>query len=282
MSTALSPDGKTLLVLTTGFNTSINYESGAPILYPVLSPITGVPATFTNPYTGQPAQGYNQAEYVFIYDVSHGAAQQVQRIPIPDTFEGLAWDPNGSRFFVSGGIDDRILIFKANETVSVGSRYQPDAPFVILGHNSNDTAPIPSYNGGLLANTPAGREVPQLVTGAIAGGIDTSRDGKTLVVANFGNASASIVDLTKPTRPVKSEVVFYHPGSLVPQGEYPFAVAVKSDAAGAYSKAYVTSQRDDQVMVVTGSNLTKVIPVPSGPNKMALSGDQSVLYVAWW
>jgi len=150
---------------------------------------------------------------------------------------------------------------------------------VILNHNANDTLPIPSYNGGLLAGTVAGRAVPALVTGAIAGGLDVSRDGKTMVVANFGNASASIVDLTKPTRPVSSEVVFYHPGSLVPQGEYPYAVAVKSDASGAYAKAYVTSQRDDQVMVVTGTTLTKVIPVPSGPNKMAMTGDQSVLYV---
>jgi hypothetical protein len=57
VSTALSPDGKTLLVLTTGFNTSINYESGAPILFPVLDPLTGLPATFTNPTNGQQAQG---------------------------------------------------------------------------------------------------------------------------------------------------------------------------------------------------------------------------------
>ncbi len=280
VSSALSPDGKTLLVLTTGFNTSINYESGAPILFPVLSPITGQPSTFTNPTTGQSAQGYNQAEFVFVYDVTSGVARQRQRIPIPDTFEGLAWDPSGSRFFVSGGIDDRILIFKEHPGAGASALYQPDAPFVILNHNSNDTAPIPSYNGGLLAGTLAGREVPQLVTGAIAGGLDLSRDGKTMVVANFGNASASIVDLTKPTRPVSSEVVFYHPGSLIPQGEYPFAVAVKSDASGAYAKAYVTSQRDNQVMVVTGTTLTKVIPVPSGPNKMALTSDQSVLYVA--
>jgi YVTN family beta-propeller protein len=280
VSSALSPDGKTLLVLTTGFNTSINYESGAPILFPVLSPLTGTPATFTNPVTGQPAQGYNQAEFVFVFDVSSGVARKLQQIPIPDTFEGLVWGPKGERFFVSGGIDDRVLIFKADLSRAVNDRYQPDAPFVILNHNTNDTAPIPSYNGGLLAGTPAGKAVPQLVTGAIAGGLDVSRDGKTLVVANFGNASASIVDLDAKMRPVTNEVVFYHPGSLVAQGETPFAVAVKSyPISGAYEKAYVSSQRDDQVMVVTGAKLTKVIPVPSGPNKMALTYDQSVLYV---
>jgi YVTN family beta-propeller protein len=279
VSTALSPDGKTLLVLTTGFNTSINYVNGSPILFPVLSPLTGLPSEFTNPYTGQPAKGYNQAEWVFVYDVSTGVAKRIQRIPIPDTFEGLAWDPSGARFFVSGGIDDRVLIFKNTGTTTAS--YTPDAPFVILNHNSKDTLPIPSYDGGLLAGTPAGKAVPALVTGAIAGGLDVSKDGKTLVVANFGNASASIVDLTQATRPVTNEVVFYRPGGLIPTGEYPYAVAVVSNpVTGAYAKAYVTSQRDDQVMVITGSTLTKTIPMPSGPNKMALSADQSVLYVA--
>ncbi len=280
VSSSLSPDGKTLLVLTTGFNTAINYQTAQlePILFPVLSPITGLPSQFTNPVTGQPATGYNQAEFVFVYDVSHGVAKKLQQIPIPDTFEGLAWDPSGTRFFVSGGIDDRVLIFKNSNSKPVS--YVPDAPFVILNHNSNDSLPIPSYNGGLLAGTVAGKAVPQLVTGAIAGGIDISKDGKTLVVANFGNASASIVDLTQPTRPVTNEVVFYHPGGLIPTGEYPYAVAVVSNpSTGAYAKAYVTSQRDDQVMVVTGSTLTKAIPVPSGPNKMALNSNQSVLYV---
>ncbi len=281
VSEALSPDGKTLLVLTTGFNTSTKYENGAPILFPVLSPVTGLPVTFNNPKNHfKPAQGINQAEFVFVYDVSHGTPRKLQQIPIPNTFEGLAWDPSGTRFFVSGGVDDRVLIFAASANAPAASRYQPDAPFVVLGHNSNDTAPIPNYDGGLLAHTRAGIAAPKLVTGAIAGGLDVSRDGKTMVVANFGNASASIVDLSQKNRPVTTEVVFYHPGSLVAQGEYPYAVAVKSDASsGAYAKAYVTSQRDDQVMVVNGASLAKVIPVPSGPNKMAINGDQSVLYV---
>ncbi len=280
VSSSLSPDGKTLLVLTSGFNTSINYENNTPILFPVLSPITGKPATFVNPTTKKPAQGYNQAEFVFVYDVSRGVARKRQQIPIPDTFEGLVWDPSGERFFVSGGIDDRVLVFKADATQPLASRYQPDAPFIILNHNSKDSEPIPNYDGGLLANTPAGRAAPLLVTGAIAGGLDISRDGKTLVVANFGNASASIVDLTKTGRPVIAEPIFYTPGSRVAQGEEPFWVVVKSDPeSGAYQKAYLTSQRDNQVMVVDGQRLASIIRVPSGPNKMVLDGDQRRLYV---
>ena len=274
VSSALSPDGKTLLVLTTGFNTGFRYDDGRPIVFPQLDPLTGLASAAT----------LNQAEWIFVYDVSGGGTEKLQQIPIPNTFEGLAWDPSGSRFFVSGGIDDRVLIYKAVASLPAAARYQPDAPFVVLGHNSNDAAPVPTYDGGLLAGTPAAKLAPKLVSGAIAGGLDVSRDGKTLVVANFGGASASIVDLTSPKRSVVDEVAFFKPGDAVAQGEYPFWVAVKSDPAGAYEKAYVTSQRDDQVMVVAagahGSTLVKVIPVPSGPNKAALSADQRTLYVA--
>jgi YVTN family beta-propeller protein len=271
VSSSLSPDGKTLLVLTSGFNNSF-YQQGpgfVPFLFAQLNPVTGLPSSIT----------LNQAEWVFVYDVSKGVAKKTQQIPIPNTYEGLAWYPNGQGFYVSGGIDDRVLIFGAVPSEPLAARYQPSAPFAILNHNSNDSAPIPNYDGGLLAHTAAGIAVPALVTGAIAGGLDVSKDGNTLVVANYGNASASIVNAQ--TRAVTSEVVFYTPGGLKPQGEYPFWVAVTSDpSSGAYAKAYVTSQRDDQVMVITGTTLSKIISVPSGPNKMALSGDQGTLYVA--
>ena len=276
VSTALSPDGNTLLVLTTGFNSTTNFENGKPILIPVIDPLTGRAAPFTNPVTGQTATGFNQSEWVFVYDVSTGTPHKIQQIAIPDTFEGLAFDPtNSKRFFVSGGIDDRILVFRNY----AGTYYTPEAPYIVLGHNSNDTKPIPSYDGGLLAGTAAGRAQPQLVTGAIAGGLDMSRDGNTLVVANFGGASATIVKFKE--RKIVKEVKFFTPGLSIAQGEYPLWVAIKSDpTTGAYAKAYVTSQRDDQVLVMNGTSLASVIPVPAGPNKMALDGDQRRLYVA--
>src|ERR1017187_7233448 len=36
---------------------------------------------------------------------------QKQLINIPNTYHGLQWDPSGSRFYVAGGIDDRIEIY---------------------------------------------------------------------------------------------------------------------------------------------------------------------------
>src|SRR3984885_12970575 len=41
VNTALSPDGRTLLVLTSGWNKGNDEPNGTPITFPVLDPITG-------------------------------------------------------------------------------------------------------------------------------------------------------------------------------------------------------------------------------------------------
>src|SRR5262249_45994482 len=76
------------------------------------------------------------------------------------------------------------------------------------------------------------------------------------------------------------EVKFFTPGGTVAQGEFPYDAVVLSNDDGSAKTAFVTSQRDDQVMVVdlaTG-NFT-AIPVGDQPNRMTLSKDQSTLYV---
>src|SRR5215475_14060979 len=44
VNTAMSPDGKTLLVLTSGWNKGNRHLDGTSIRFPLLDPITGVPA----------------------------------------------------------------------------------------------------------------------------------------------------------------------------------------------------------------------------------------------
>lgn len=143
VSTALSPDGKTLLVLTSGYNKNFKTETGEDITYKVLDPATGQPSSVET----------KQAEWVFVFDLSSGTLVRKQQINIPNTYNGLTWVPDGKHFYVSAGIDDRVYVYKLN-----GSQYVPDAPFILLGHNSNQTAPFPKYDGGLLKNTPAGNK----------------------------------------------------------------------------------------------------------------------------
>ncbi|WP_201758883.1 hypothetical protein [Acidisarcina polymorpha] len=263
VNTALSPDGKTLLVLTSGWNKSNDEPNGTPITFPILDPITGASVgTTTND------------EWVFVYQLGqHGAATKIQQISIPDTYSGLTWAPDGSRFYISGGDDDRVYGYKAS-----GGQYVPDTPFILLGHNSDQTSPTPHYDGSLLKGTRAAAVSSALVRGAVVAGIAVSRDGKTLVAANFENDSLSIVDTA--TRAVLREVHFFNPGDTVAQGEFPYDAKILCGDKGEARTAYVTSQRDDQVMVVdvkTGNFSS--IQVGSQPNRMVLSRDQRMLYV---
>lgn len=261
VTTALSPDGKTLLVLTSGYNQNFkNEKTGEEFTYPVLDPQTGTASSETTP----------KAEWVFVFDVSSGKLVKQQQINIPNTYNGLTWSPDGERFYVSAGIDDRIYVYAFK-----GNQYVPDAPFILLGHNSNSSAPFPDYDGGLLQDTKA----EAAASGAVVAGIATSKDGKTLVAANFENDSMSIVDTA--TRKVLQEIKFFVPGGKVATGEFPFDVALKSTNSGAAVKAFVSSQRDNEVLAVniTTKAITR-IPVGDQPNKIVLSSDQKLLYVA--
>lgn len=229
VSTAVSPDGKTLLILTSGYNRN-NDANGKQV-------------------------ASASTEYVFVYDVSASAPQQRQVLQVPNTFSGMVWNPNGKEFYVSGGPDDLVHVFGQS-----GSAWAETAT-VSLGHG----------NGvGLGTNTP------------VVAGIAVTQDGTRLVAANFRNESISVVDLS--TR-VKTAELDLRPGKInpaqagVPGGEYPFWVAIVGN-----SKAYVSSMRDRQIVVVDISSanptVSKRIALQGQPNKMILNRNQSLLYAA--
>src|SRR6478672_5908242 len=85
ISTAVSPDGATLLILSSGFNRN-NDARGKAI----------------------PAQ---TGEYIFVFDLQQPKPVQMQALRIPNAYVGLAWAPNGSHFYAGGGKDDNIHVF---------------------------------------------------------------------------------------------------------------------------------------------------------------------------
>ncbi len=267
MAVAPSPDGSVLLVLTSGYNTDYRYPDGRAIRFTVLDPVTGAPSKVTTPLT----------QWIFAYRVAaRGALQLQQRIAIPDAFAGLAWAPDSRRFYVSGGIDDRIAVYGRR-----GTTFALDAPEILLGHNTNQTAPLPNYDGGILAKTIAGRRDAD-ATGfsAVAAGIALSADGETMAVANMQNDSVSLVDTR--SRRILREIALYKPGTLVAHGEYPYDVAMRS-GPGSARRLYVSSLRDgevDAVRIDGGVTTIKRIAVGGEPNALLLSPDGERLYVA--
>ena len=231
VTTALSPDGTQLLVLTSGYNRG-------------------------------PGQIADFPEFVFVYDVTSYPPRQVQALPIPNSFCGLAWNPNGQEFYVSGGPDDSIYVFARR-----GLAYYRAAA-VPMGHTHG--------NG--------------LVTGPnpkpIVAGIAVNHAGTVALVANFYNDSISLVDLKTRARTAELDL---RPGvsdsakAGVPGGEYPYWIAIRSSDHDSDDRAYVSSPRDREIVVVNLAGKPAVsarIPVPGQPNRILLNHAGSRLFVA--
>jgi DNA-binding beta-propeller fold protein YncE len=190
---ALSPNGKTLLILTSGFNR-----------------VFGPDGRFIPERSN---------EYVFVWDVSGAAPVQRQVIPIANTFQGLAWAPAGDRFFVSGGVDDKVYEFVAGPVAFAAGRT------FALGHKAGL---------GLAVR-------PEVAAVAV------SPDGRRLLATNIQNDSVSLIDLVSGT--VSDQDL--RPGVIDPTrtgqvgGAYPRAVAWVSN-----SRAYVASQRDREIIAL--------------------------------
>ncbi len=273
VSLALSPDGTALLVLTSGYNTAFRTMQGSPITHAVLDPRTGQPSQVTTP----------NAEWIFLYDVRGAVPVLRQTLSLPNTYHGLVWAPGGKRFYVSAGIDDRVGVFAAKGAGSTAdAAFAPDPPFISLSHNGGAAKPLPDYDGGLFKATPIGQSAKKLAavggaTSALAAGLALSADGRTLAVVNMQNDSLSLV--ATDTRQVINEVHFFTPGQAAAIGELPYWVVIRSDAAGHFARAYVTSQRDGQVLSVAPDGHFAVITVGGEPNRAVLSADQRSLYV---
>jgi len=229
MSEVLSPDGATLLILTSGYNRLNDGTTGKEI------------AADSN-------------EYVFVYDLSGAQPKQTQVLQVPNTFTGIAFAPDGKRFYVSGGMDDNVHVYAPE-----GGQWQESGAPIKLGHGKATDIDIPP----------------------VAAGVAVTADGKRLVAADYYNDSITVVDLDSgkvlgelDLRPGKTGG---RPGT--PGGENPFWVSVKGDVT-----AYVSSQRDREVDVVdisgTAPKLRARIPVKGTPGKMLLDASAAHLYVA--
>lgn len=280
-TTAISPDGNTLLVLTSGYNRV--FEEGSNSL--------------TSFY------GADSMEYVFIYDISSGAPIKKQVLQVPVTYFGIAWDPtsNGTsaHFYVGGCSQDVVHIFSYNPTrqlwaedlVAAGNQMVPQLQ---LGH---------TYGVGLNVVPPV-NDVPVNAEAAVypcAAGIAVSNSGLIMVVANYYNDSISALTggygawALKNVASARSSAVTnldLRPGkSLVsaatgtPGGEYPFWVVIAGNEGN--EVAYVSSIRDREIDVVPlnatngqALEVTARIAVKGQPNKMVLNRAQTLLYVA--
>ncbi|HEX8710342.1 MAG TPA: beta-propeller fold lactonase family protein, partial [Terracidiphilus sp.] len=165
VTTVVSPDKKTLLVLTSGFN-RMNDDAGKEI-------------------------PQDSTQYVFVFDISEKKPVQRQTIHVPNTYSGIAFDPTGKAFYVSGGVDDNVHIYDLRPN---GWAESADSP-VPLGHNGEGV----------------GLDVkPQ------AAGIAVTADGEQIVVTNYYNDSISVLTKGPEGRWAKTGELDLRPGKIDP------------------------------------------------------------------
>ena len=235
ISARLSPDGNTLLVLTSGFNSVSNIRA-KPV--PALS-----------------------NEYVFVYDVRGKEPVKRQVLRVPNTYMGIAWSPDGNRFYVSGGSDDNVHVFE-NRT----GRWS-EAAAITLGHKLG----LGIYQGEDPKKQPGNKP--------LAAGVAASADGSRLLVANNMNDSISLID-TKAWKVVAG--LDLRPGRNdstlkgVPGGEYPYGVVFAGN-----DRAYVSSLRDREIVVLDLRQKPAIaarIKTHGQPGKLILNRARTLLF----
>ncbi len=230
VTAVVSPDHRTLLVLTSG-DYGIYTSTGS-------------------------RDTADSTDWVFVFDITTPVPVQKQALQVPNTYNGIVFDPSGTAFYVAGGRDDNVHVFTLT-----GQLWSEQAgKSIALGHTSQ-----------------AGGTPPE------AAGIAISSDGSKIVVTNYENDSISV--LTKSSGVWSKTADFdLRPGKIdpslsgTPGGAYPFWVTIQGN-----STAFVSSIRDREIDVVNiagAPSLTTRIKLKGQPLKSVLNAAQTVLYVA--
>jgi len=111
VTSTLSPDGTTLLVLTSGYNR--NYDANGKLIT------------------------RDSNEYVFAFDIASGMPVRKQVVQVPNTYSGIAFAPDSTHFYVSGGKDDSIHTYGKG-----GDSWSETGDPISLGHGSGNGLPL--------------------------------------------------------------------------------------------------------------------------------------------
>ncbi len=191
---AASPDGSVVALLTSGFNGMALPD-------------------------GKPDRAHS-TERLMIFRPGATGSTKLAEVPVPATFAGLAWSPDGSRIAVTLGVGDAVMVFRWN-----GSTLALDGAPIMLGHAEGIGLRVKPAAAGITWATP-----------------------DHLLVANFFNDSISLIDLA--SRKVVTEIDL-RPGKIdpakrgTPGGTYPFQIAM-----AAPGRAVVSVPRDRELVTL--------------------------------
>ncbi|MFZ0962618.1 MAG: bifunctional YncE family protein/alkaline phosphatase family protein [Terriglobia bacterium] len=242
VTSVVSPDGKTLLVLTSGYNL-VKFPSGA---------------------NEGALNAADSTQFVFVFDISKYLPVQKQVIQILNTYNGIVFDPSGTAFYVGGGVNDNVHAYALVAGVWAEQAGSP----IALGHVVN---PLTDGSGvGLeVMSQAAGVAITQDGTKLVVA--NYYNDSISILTKQSGSwAVNSELDL----RPGKENSA----NAGVPGGEYPLWVVIKGNQTAYVSS--IRDREIDVVDIANTPAIMTRIKVPGEPIKMVLNASQSTLYVA--
>jgi YVTN family beta-propeller protein len=283
VAVAVSPDARTLLILTSGYNRN-NGPDGRRV----------------------PEESN---EYVFVYDIAGPTPVKRHVLPLPNTFHGIVWHPSGQQFYVSGGVDDNVRVF------GLASGQWRETGVIPLGHGTGLGREVRPMAAGLAVNASGTTlvvanfendsvSVVDLAAGRVVAEVDL-RPGKVdpqrrgvpggefpFGVAIKGDGKAYVSSQRD------REVVVLDLGGPVPAVVGRIAVGGQPNKMllnRSQSRLYVANANSDSVSVIDTATDRVVEEVSttappglfsnpdrlrgSNPNSLALSPDEATLYV---
>jgi YVTN family beta-propeller protein len=226
-----------------------------------------------------------------IVDTQHGYV--TEREAVDHAFLGLAWHPDGTRLYSSGGSQNTINVLKWSSgrlerqeqiTISAPERQGgwsrlENAGFVagLAMHPGGKRLYAVQVLGEALVSIDLDRGVPEkkIALGAEPYAVLLSRDGKELFVSLWGGAKVLVFDAATLER-----------AGEIPVGEHPNAMALSADG----SRLFVACANTNAVWVIDVAAqaakeqiavaLYPEAPVGTTPNALAVSPDGHTLLVA--
>jgi len=274
MATVVSPDGKTMLVLTSGYTIG------------------------------------KSPQHIFVYGISALRPDKKQTIKIQNSFTGIAFNPNGRTFYVGGGEDDNIHIYSLRNN---GSWTEADKP-IPLCHKAGNGIGVPVRTAGLAVTSDGSKlvvanvyndsvSVVDLATrqreeGELRPGMnDPSKHGVsggeypfgvitrgngTAYVSSVRDREIVVVDITSEPRVVSRIKTEGNPNTMLLDRQQTFLYVAEDNS----DRVTVIDTRLNKVVadVATAGVKTKVPEIVfhhrgSAPNSLALSPDGTKLYV---
>jgi len=239
----------------------------------------------------------NAGTHPSISVVETGAMKETARVAIADAGLGLAFSPDGRRVYVGGGARNVVLEFtfspagelKPTREISAGQpatmnfigdvAVSPDGRTILAGDLFHDRV--------LVINAQSGQ-----VTGALKSGRRPYRilfhpDGQSYFVSSWADASVYEYSLPSGTEMARARVGA-HPTDLIlsnrkipdEQSTWQYRLFVAAANTNDVFVLGVTEGKDVSVLETLNAGFSAVAPAGMTPSGLALSADQTRLYIA--